>query len=224
MTIEFGNRLQELRKENHLSQEELADKLGMSRQAVSKWECGEASPDTDNLIELSKIYNISLDELVGNKPKEKKVIYEKHGIHVTAEGDGATIRINDHDDDDDVELHYDKHLEERKKHPIYTRVNVILSSVITAGVVIAYVLLGTYLGLWAQAWPLFFLVAVIPSLIDACFYRNMFKFAYPILVAFVYFIVCMWQPGGLWHPLWVIFLSIPIYYAIAGLVHKGKKE
>lgn len=52
MNIEIANRLVELRKKNNLSQEALAEKLGISRQAVSKWERAEASPDTDNLILL----------------------------------------------------------------------------------------------------------------------------------------------------------------------------
>ena len=64
MNIETANRLYELRKKNGLSQEELADKLGISRQAVSKWERAEASPDTDNLILLAKLYGITLDELL----------------------------------------------------------------------------------------------------------------------------------------------------------------
>lgn len=64
MNIEIANRLVNLRKRNHLSQEALAEKLGISRQAVSKWERAEASPDTDNLILLSKLYHVSLDELL----------------------------------------------------------------------------------------------------------------------------------------------------------------
>lgn len=63
MNIETANKLLKLRKKNGYSQEELAEKLGISRQAVSKWERAEASPDTDNLIMLAKLYNISLDEL-----------------------------------------------------------------------------------------------------------------------------------------------------------------
>ncbi len=64
MNIEIANRLVNLRKSNHLSQEALAEKLGISRQAVSKWERAEASPDTDNLIMLARLYHISLDELL----------------------------------------------------------------------------------------------------------------------------------------------------------------
>lgn len=73
MTLETANRLYELRKKNNLSQEELAEKLGVSRQAVSKWERSEASPDTDNLIALAKIYGLSLDELIyGEKSEEEQ--------------------------------------------------------------------------------------------------------------------------------------------------------
>lgn len=64
MTIEIANRLQKLRKEKGYSQEQLAEALGISRQAISKWERAEASPDTDNLICLAKLYGISLDNLL----------------------------------------------------------------------------------------------------------------------------------------------------------------
>lgn len=64
MNVEVANRLQQLRKKNNLSQEELAERIGISRQAVSKWERAEASPDTDNLILLSRLYGVSLDELL----------------------------------------------------------------------------------------------------------------------------------------------------------------
>ena len=64
MNIEIANRLVNLRKEKGLSQEQLAEKIGVSRQAVSKWERSEASPDTDNIILLARLYNVSLDELL----------------------------------------------------------------------------------------------------------------------------------------------------------------
>lgn len=64
MNIEVANRLVNYRKKMGLSQEQLAEKIGVSRQAVSKWERSEASPDTDNLILLARLYNVSLDELL----------------------------------------------------------------------------------------------------------------------------------------------------------------
>ena len=72
MNIETANRLLQYRKQHNLSQEELAEKIGVSRQAVSKWERSEASPDTDNLISLAEVYGVSLDELLKGKPEEAK--------------------------------------------------------------------------------------------------------------------------------------------------------
>lgn len=65
--MKFNEKLQKLRKEHHITQEGLADKLNVSRQAVSKWESGSAYPDMDKLISICKIFNISLDELVNDK-------------------------------------------------------------------------------------------------------------------------------------------------------------
>ena len=64
MNIEIANRLVNLRKSNNLSQEALAAKLGISRQAVSKWENGISDPSTANLVALAKLYGISPEELL----------------------------------------------------------------------------------------------------------------------------------------------------------------
>ncbi len=63
--MSFGENLQTIRKKNHLSQEGLAELLGVSRQAVSKWELGEGYPEVDKLLLLSKKLNISIDSLLG---------------------------------------------------------------------------------------------------------------------------------------------------------------
>ncbi len=59
------DKLYKLRRDKGYSQEELAEKLDVSRQAVSKWERGESSPDTNNLIRIAKLYDIPVDELAG---------------------------------------------------------------------------------------------------------------------------------------------------------------
>lgn len=64
MPADFGERLAELRRERHLSQEELADRLGLSRQAISNWERAQSAPDTANLVALAGLYEVSLDELI----------------------------------------------------------------------------------------------------------------------------------------------------------------
>ncbi|MCR4581729.1 MAG: helix-turn-helix domain-containing protein [Bacilli bacterium] len=73
--MEIGNKIMELRKKNGLSQEELAEKIGVARQTISKWELGETSPDLKQSKELSKLFKVSLDELTNNDIKE--VLVEK---------------------------------------------------------------------------------------------------------------------------------------------------
>lgn len=84
MNLEIATRLVGLRKANKLSQEALAEKLGISRQAVSKWERAEASPDTDNLIALAKLYHVSLDELL--KINEEEETDSAGGVDVGTDG------------------------------------------------------------------------------------------------------------------------------------------
>jgi transcriptional regulator with XRE-family HTH domain len=68
MTMEFAVRLQALRKARGMSQEDLADAVGVSRQAVSKWESGQSYPEMDKLVALSELFNVSLDYLVKGTP------------------------------------------------------------------------------------------------------------------------------------------------------------
>lgn len=72
--MEFGNKLLELRKKENLSQEALAEKLNVTRQTISKWELNETSPDLKQALLISKLFNISLDELVNN---DRSYIIEK---------------------------------------------------------------------------------------------------------------------------------------------------
>lgn len=62
--MNFGENLKKLRKEKQLSQESLAEKLNISRQAVSKWESNSSYPDMNNLIQLKDIFNVTLDEMI----------------------------------------------------------------------------------------------------------------------------------------------------------------
>ncbi len=91
MNLEIANRLVALRKENQLSQEALAEKLGISRQAVSKWERAEASPDTDNLIALARLYHVSLDELLKIYDEEE----DEGGYSVREETRLQTVMADD---------------------------------------------------------------------------------------------------------------------------------
>ncbi len=64
--MKFGNNLKELRKIKNLSQEELAERVGVSRQSVSKWETGDAYPEMNNILMLCKIFNCKINDLLSN--------------------------------------------------------------------------------------------------------------------------------------------------------------
>lgn len=80
----LGQRIQKGRKEAGLSQEELAEQLGVSRQAVSRWENDNGYPEMEKIIRLSQIYQVRLDYLVGNEQEKAKDISEK-GWYVSNE-------------------------------------------------------------------------------------------------------------------------------------------
>lgn len=74
--MQLGEKLQLLRSKNGMSQEELAERLGISRQSVSKWESGQSVPDLKKLIILSDIYNVTIDNLVKDSD-EYDILQEK---------------------------------------------------------------------------------------------------------------------------------------------------
>ena len=232
MTIEIADRLIKLRKKYGYSQEELADKLGLSRQAVSKWERAEASPDTDNLICLAKLYGVSLDELLNTDESMETIVEEqvkpsqeskKEGIHIV-DDEGNEVHIGDKD----IRLvEKNGHVVVRKKALNKAeKVNILISSILGGLALITYILLGVLLGMWWNAWVVFFVPEIIASIVRCVQHKNANKFNMAFLACFVFFFVCMVAPGGLWHPMWVVFLSIPVYHSICGSINKvlGKKD
>jgi len=87
--MELGEKILELRKKMNFSQEELAEKVNVTRQTISKWELGETCPDIKQAKELSKIFSISLDEMVGNDISE--VVVEK--VSNTEKLAGLILRV-----------------------------------------------------------------------------------------------------------------------------------
>lgn len=73
----LSDNLLNLRHRRGLSQEQLADQLGVSRQAISKWEGGQSTPELEKLMAISKFFNISLDELTGELSDKTSVVEEK---------------------------------------------------------------------------------------------------------------------------------------------------
>ena len=232
MTIEIADRLIKLRKEHGLSQEELADKLGLSRQAVSKWERAEASPDTDNLICLAKLYGVSLDELLKTDDSVETIVEEqvkhesKSGITLQ-DDDGSRVEITNHD------IHaYDKDGKEVKRGGHKDKFSLILdliNGVLSSLMIVLYIILGSTFGMWANGWVFFFVPEIVCSIIRAIHKRNPNKVNIVFITLFTFFFVCMVAPGfdaNLWHPMWVVFLLIPAYHSFFGSLNKikGKED
>lgn len=184
MTLKTANRLVELRKSHGLSQEELAEKLGVSRQAVSKWERGESSPDTDNLIMLADLYGLSLDEMIRGKSL-------------------ATPVEPGNPDNPLPEGSYFEHKAAQAQEAKESRRKSFPYPVLVAMI---YVVLGACFGLWHPGWLIFL---TIPLYYLPNSQRSPLRLlSNPVMVTIIYLLLGF--ECGLWHPGWVVFLAIPL--------------
>ena len=208
----LGDNLYTLRKDRGISQDEFAEQLGVSRQAVSKWERNEAYPDTENLIAISRFFNVSIDDLI-NKPLIGSSVIEVD----------YTVNEDDPDDDNDFEDDEDDDDFEggngTKKGNGYRFWYSIPYPII---ITIAYLLWG-FLDPrgWEIGWTLYVTIPVYYSLIDSISRKRLAAFAYPVLVTFIFLLFGM--IFNIWHPLWVVFLTIPVYYPIASAIDRSIK-
>ena len=230
MDVAIADRLAKRRKEAGLSQEGLADKLGVSRQAVSKWERSESSPDTDNLIALAKLYDVSLDDL----------LYANDSVEEdeAAEAEDAVEEVANEDDSDEEKAGFsDEFLDEPdyvniswkdgvqvKDSKTGDRVSVSWKGIHVSeggkdgtkvdwepgeGVIVN----GRRYDTWQEA-----------KAGEMAWHSNKsawLKFPFPILVVFIYLWISFTNIGA-WSTSWVIFLSIPVYYALVDAFLKKK--
>ena len=70
--MDFGDKLKQYRLKEGLSQEQLAEKIGVSRQAITKWETKRGLPDVENMIILAELFKLTLDELVLEEVKKQE--------------------------------------------------------------------------------------------------------------------------------------------------------
>ena len=230
MNIKTANRLCELRKAHNLSQEELVSKLGVSRQAVSKWERSESSPDTDNLIQLASLYNISLDELLNgdeaislieeNKEVKSESFLKEVELNVDCkvviDGDDSKVIY----DDEEVNLSIKEVLKWNEKIKIIDNTVVSISAILFTAI---YLILGFILDNgWSHYWFLFILIPVPSSVVNMIARKNINHFRFEILLAAIYCAISMFS--GLWHPLWAMFLTVPLFRLISGLIMKNKRN
>lgn len=216
MNIEIANRLVNLRKSNNLSQEALAEKLGISRQAVSKWERAEASPDTDNLILLARLYQISLDELlkteeeipmpepaeasesVASEGEEKTAALAESMGTVPEEGENSGQENGDYvhvglggvhvkGGSGEVHVGWDGvHVDDKEKGD---NVHIDKDGVYVNG------------KKYERNW------------------HFLYSFPIAMVILVVYFLIgCIY---GAWHPGWMLFLLIPIWHSLVSAIERG---
>ena len=82
-TMTIGERIAEERKKKGMTQEDMAEKLNLSRQAISKWESGSSFPDTENLLKLSFLFSVSVDYLLKGEMVEEKNGEEEKVFHLS---------------------------------------------------------------------------------------------------------------------------------------------
>lgn len=254
MTQETADRLFRYRKANGYSQEELAGEIGVSRQAISKWERGESSPDTDNLIALARLYGITIDELINGSDDDEKdnsaeaeqepqaqpdeafeqdSVSFRNGIHVHNGREHVDVSFSgihiESENGDSVHIGRDCGVEINginendvfKRH--HSRQHAWVHAVFPLGVIIAYLIIGfTFERGWALGWLLVFIIPLAESVITVVETKNPSAFAYPVLVTAAYLTVGMFMK--IWHPTWIVFLTIPIYYVIADAVKQRMRR
>jgi len=252
MNIEISNRFVNLRKANNLSQEALAEKLGISRQAVSKWERAEASPDTDNLILLAKIYNVSLDELLFSEEdptpikesvdtsdtqasKKNEDFQDFSGIHLKSH-DGELyigrngIYANDFEKQESVHIKDTAHITINGQDHTFKEFREkwghkhhhATHFPVTLIAFLIYISIGVLYNIWHPTWLIFLLIPLISGISSAIEYRNWKLLPYPIVISAIYLSLGFLYDA--WHPAWILFLTIPLYYSLIRYFQQRKKH
>ena len=214
MNIEIANRLYQYRKSMGISQEELAARIGVSRQAVSKWERAEASPDTDNLIELSKIYGVSLDEMLRGEeegePESETDQAEAPAEDAPEDNYGEKSGFTIHDSGDTVHISgkgihiTDRHgtrVDLDREHGIFVQEN---------GEQKVYTDEDGHIHKSAD--------------IEAREHKDesnpWLMIPYPIIAVVAYILFGYFNVCGGWGYGWIIFLTIPLYYTVIEAIRK----
>lgn len=231
MNVEIAQRLAAMRREQGYSQEELAERLGLSRQAVSKWERAESSPDIGNIVALAKLYGVTVDELLSLEGDiadlEDDVRFEQQDKRTSAEEEAkqAAVRANEAAvraaQAAVAATQARQTAEQAVPAALPVSVPVAAPAPAVASAPIPPAAASSPAPFGAPAAPTG--APVIPPAyasqppVEAARKRGPWMtFPYPVLCVIVFLLAGFF--GGIWHPAWVIFLTIPLYYRIAHII------
>lgn len=208
MSMEIAQRLAEMRRKKGFSQEELANRLGLSRQAISKWERGESAPDMANLIALADLYEVTLDELIRGEAPAAQAEDADTASKAPA-SDKVDVTINTFINDEKPKA--TSTAEPANAQPSVSSA----ASGATAAPSTATAAASR------QAYPpppptqpVYQVVTPPPA--PKVANEVWMTFPYPLFCALLYLVIGF--VFGLWHPGWIIFLTIPFFYWIVRVV------
>ncbi len=195
----FGDFLYGLRKEKGITQAELAELLGVTNKAVSKWETGEAMPETGLLLPLSRIFGVTVDELLDGKRGEPR------------------------EENPTVKEHLFTRGKEEPANSLAEKIGgAVCAAIIFAGILV-YFLIGIFQGTWHPYWVLIpasaFLCGIAGIIFELCNPKkrkvksSRGENPYTGAVCGIIMLTCLitfFLLGAfldLWHPMWIILIA-----------------
>lgn len=197
--MDLAKRLVELRINNDMSQGELAARANIDKKDIEKWESGKDSPDGEQLIRLSQLYKMPIDEMLLNFDTDIEYVE----VEPENSNYSSTVAI--------------KH-EKKRSYNWYAFPYPIL-------VLVVYLGIGMIFSVWHPTWILFLTIPVYYMMVTVnnakSFSAKAYVFPYPIIIVILY--LAFGFDYGVWHPSWLMFLTIPIYYMTIAWLGSNKK-
>ena len=202
---EFGEFLYALRKEKGMTQAALAEKLNVTNKAVSKWETGEAMPETGLLLPIAEIFGVTVDELLSGKRAE----------HETQTPAGNTLSPS-------IEGHLFTRGKDDPPETLPDKICGVICAALVLGGIAVYLFLGVLAGLWTPYWVIIpacalscGIIRIIFSLCDRVKRKTQLekgKNPYTDGACGIIILVCiityllLGALANLWHPYWIIIV------------------
>ena len=188
--MRLSEKILTLRKQHNISQEQLAEKLNVSRQAISKWETGESQPDIENILRLSGIFGVSTDYLLKDNTEEAPGFsHTNRSFEGIGEDGDINFKGEFWDDDSDAAGRFN--------------VTFNFRGMVYPVAVLIFLSVGFMWGYWSRAWVVFPIAWVIEEIIAYVKKGRLDISVYS--VASVVFLILGFG-WGLWHPGWLVFV------------------
>ncbi|MGN0812519.1 MAG: helix-turn-helix domain-containing protein [Candidatus Coproplasma sp.] len=225
--MSFADNLQYLRKKDKITQEELAEELNVSRQSVSKWETGEAYPETDKLIILCDKFGVTLDELLRGDVTQEVKAEKSEGSEEEKEEEETPQQPECDDCNRAGCSHCHGHM-----HTKRTTIGASISSATMTICAIIYLCLGFALGMWHPTWLIFIGGIIICIWSGGLTEEESGKtkkerigglVCGTVMVGSLLIFLSIGFVCGIWHPTWIVFV---IGAGICGVIgaFTGKKD